>query len=130
VATLWDIEAELPNGFHDSYLARLNIDFERRVATFDLELWVGDSSSNDHETREATRTGQLVLDGLQYCVLDPPEPGSPYAEGEPAWLVDISEPDPALTGPRPLPPGAFAARFYVNQWNAFIHVAAMHAELR
>jgi hypothetical protein len=130
MATLSDIEAQLPNGFHDMYLEQLSVDFERRVAVFDLELWVGEVSSKNHEAREATRRGQLVLEGLQYCVLDPPDPASPYTEATAAWVVDICEPDPALTGPRPLPPDAFAARFIVNQWNAFIHVAATHAGLR
>ena len=130
MATLLDIEGQLPNGFHDMYLERLSVDFERRMAVFDLELWIGELSSQNHGEREATRRGQLVLEGLQYCVLDPPDPASPYAEATAAWVVDICEPDPALTGPRPLPAGAFAARFFVNQWNAFIHVAATHARLR
>jgi hypothetical protein len=130
MATIWDVADQLPHGFHDSYLERLSIDFERRVAVFDLELWVGDETSKDEDVREAMRAGQLLLEGLRFCVLDPPHPDGPYAEPGAAWLVDICEADLELPPARQLPAGAFAARFFVHQWNAFIHVAATHAELR
>jgi hypothetical protein len=31
--------------------------------------------------------------------------------------------------PEPLPEGAFTHWFFVNNWNAFIHVAAMDAQI-
>jgi hypothetical protein len=55
---------------------------------------------------------------------------APYAEAGAAWLVDLCEADLTLPAARQLPAEAFAARFFVRQWNAFIHVAATHAELR
>jgi hypothetical protein len=127
--TLEEIDDSLPNGLHDMHVDRLSIDFAGRVASFEVEIWVGDLDSQSETEQEATRCADLTLAGLQYCVLDPPDPKYPFANPEPIWLVDLCEPDLVIPGDRPLPPGAFAARFFVNQWNSFIHVAALDARL-
>ena len=62
-------------------------------------------------------------------MLDPPALAYPYAKPEPAWVVDLDHADPELPLLRELPAEAFAARFYVNQWNGWIHVAALDASL-
>jgi hypothetical protein len=127
--TLRDLEQQLPNGWHDLLAERLEVDFARRTATFDVSVWVGDLASGASPEREDRRDGKLTLEGLVYCVLDPPDPTYPYASAEPAWLVDFFDPDPKMPLLDHLPAGAFAGRFFVNQWNAFIHVAASNAVL-
>jgi hypothetical protein len=130
--TLRELAEQLPNGFHDMYVERMALDFTRRIAAFDVEVWVGEMSAGP-ELREATRNGELILEGLLFCVFEPPDvryPHSKYAEAKPLWLVDLCDVDPALPLPRNLPPGAFVERFFVDQWNAFITVAATNAILR
>ena len=34
-----ELEQLLPNGFHDSRLDEIQIDYRRRIAVFEMELW-------------------------------------------------------------------------------------------
>jgi hypothetical protein len=63
-----------------------------------------------------------------FIQLEPPDPSYPYSEAD-VLRVDLCEPD--LTHPLTdkLPADAFAARFFVAEWNAFIHLAARNAVL-
>ena len=124
-----EIEANLPNGLHDMLVERLSIDFIARVATLDVSVWVGDLTSSLHAEREARRRGKLALHGLQFCILEPPDPRYPFAKPDALWLVDLMDADPNVVGSIPLPPTAFSVRFFVNQWNSFIHVSALDASL-
>ena len=124
--TLDEVAQGLPNGLHDLLVDRVTIDFTARTATFEVSVWVGDLSSAG---REARRPAQLALHGLQYCVLEPPDPKYPYAKPEPAWFVDLLDADPAIERGRVSPVGVFASRFFVNQWNSFVHVSAIDARL-
>lgn len=130
MTTLAQLAERLPNGLHDMLIQRLALDFERRIATFHVEVWVGDVSSDAVDEREAMRGGELILDGLLYCVLEPPDAHYPFAKPEALWSVDLCDPDPAMPLVTNLAPGAFAGRFFVSQWNAFINVAATDAKLR
>ncbi len=38
--TLKDIDDALPNGFHDAHLERIEMDYERRVTVFDIDVLV------------------------------------------------------------------------------------------
>lgn len=124
-----DIDATLPNGLHDMLVERLTIDFIDRIATLDVSVWIGDLASALDAEREARRRGKLLLHGLQFCVLEPPDPRYPFADSDALWLVDLLDADPNVVGSIPLPPQAFSARFFVNQWNSFVHVAALDATL-
>jgi hypothetical protein len=126
---LEDIDSALPNGLHDMLVDRLSIDFVARIATLDVSIWIGDLASSVVTEREERRRGDLVLEGLQFCVLEPPDPRYPFAKSDPLWFVDFADADPKVVGAIPLPPGAFSARFFVNQWNSFVHIAALKAAL-
>jgi hypothetical protein len=130
LTTLTQLANRLPNGLHDMYIEKLVLDFERRIATFQVEVWVGDQSSDVEGEREAMRGGELILEGLLYCVLEPPDPSYPFAKPEALWSVDLCEPNPEMPLVKGLTPNAFAGRFFVSQWNAFINVAATDAILR
>lgn len=130
MTTLTQLAERLPNGLHDMYIERLTLDFECRIATFHVEVWVGDQSSQVKDDREAMRKGQLILEGLQYCVLEPPDASYPFAAPEALWSVDLYDADPAMPLVKGLGSDAFAGRFFVSQWNAFIVVAATKAVLR
>jgi hypothetical protein len=127
--TLEEIENTLPNGFHDARINKINLDYAKRVATFYLEIWVADS---EEETRENYRAAKLTLSGLLFCVIEAPDPKYPYHEEKALWVDAGSSKlgDLSLTQlPEPLPSGAFTHWFFVNDWNAFIHVAATDAQI-
>lgn len=105
-------------------VSRMTLDFKARALTLDVSVWMGDD-----ERMDARQSAELTLRGVQFCILEPPDPTYPYADSEPAWFVDLCDPEPTVTGRYALPDGAFSSRFFVNQWNAFVHVAAVEALL-
>lgn len=124
-----ELEATLPNGFHDVRVERLSIEFVDRIAIFDVSIWIDDTASSVASEQEARHRGKLTFHGLQFCVLDPPDPRYPFAKSDALWLVDLVDADPKVVGSIPLPQEAFSVRFFVNQWNSFVHVAALDASL-
>lgn len=128
---LEDIEKMIPNGFHDALLERISIDYVKRCAVFDLHVLIGDPRSEDRESREAYREGQLRLNDLLFCVIEPPDPAYSYHEAGRLLLGAGSLKSTEIPSlpklPEPLPEGAFAHWFFVQKWNAFLYVAAMDA---
>jgi hypothetical protein len=123
--TLEELADTLPNGLHDAFVKTVLLDFTARTAVLDVSLWVGDIESGSEDERERRRSATITLHGLQFFVIDPPDPGYAYASPEPLWFVDISAPVADARLPRNLPREAFASSFFVNQSNSFVHVAAL-----
>lgn len=126
--TLEEIEQSLPNGFHDSTIAGVRLDYVQRTAEIDMELWM---SGSDDEDIETYRPATLSITELIYFVIEPP--GVPNISHAEPSLVDGGSSElerPAYRLPKPLPADAFTYWFFVNNWNAFIHVAALNAEIR
>jgi hypothetical protein len=124
MGTIADIEASLPNGFHDAEILGLDIDYEKMEARLSLHVWVGDLDSTEVETY---RDAKLAVCGLQFLSIEPPCQGYPFDRPGPI-VVDAR----SMTNDRPssLPPAAgdeFLHEFYVNNWNAFIRIAARSA---
>jgi hypothetical protein len=131
--TLEELDATLPSGFHDSYVSTLTIDYVQRKATLDIQVWIGSMAAPRGLDREKWRPGRLELSGLLFCAIDPPDSTYDYAKPAPLW-IDVSPWEALQTARqdslvRGLPAGAFASRIFVQQWNAFIRVAAMKASL-
>ena len=125
--TLEEIEQSLPNGFHDSTISSVRLNYVQRTAEMDMELWM---SGSDDEDREKYRPATLSITELIYFVIEPPGvPNTSHAEPS---LVDGGSSEleqSAYPLPKPLPAGAFTYWFFVSNWNAFIHVAASSAEI-
>lgn len=68
-----DIDASLPNGFHDALLRRLDVDFAGAEVRFGFEFWVGDLDAETEEGREAMRPGVLRLTGMTSMSIEPPD---------------------------------------------------------
>jgi len=49
---LVEIDHSLPNGFHDSYIYSIQLDYETREVKFKIGIWVGDLSSDIESVRE------------------------------------------------------------------------------
>jgi hypothetical protein len=123
-----DLAAELPNGLHDALLRSFSSDSEKRRAEFVVDVWVGDLHSPVPSERELRRPARLDLLGLAYLVVDDPDPRYPATNASPVQIDTCNADDnPDLV--RQVPAGGFAGRFFVTEWNAFIHFAALEVEL-
>ena len=128
--TLEELEKTLPNGLHDSRVSRIAIDYEKRELTIDLDVWVGEMDSDAHELREAYRPGQVLIEGLVFAVLEPPDAKYPFSNSV-GLTIDGCDMRKNLSAEfmSSLPADAFFRSLWVNEWNAFIHIGARNAEL-
>jgi hypothetical protein len=122
------LEAGLPNGLHDARLRTFSSDPGEGRAEFVLDVWVGDLHSDLESERERRRPARLELLGVAYLVVDNPDPRYAVAEGAPVQ-IDACQPDDNPELSRQVPAGGFAGRFFVTEWNAFIHFSAREARL-
>jgi hypothetical protein len=126
--TLQEIDSSLPNGFHDSSIFGIRLDYVQRTVELDMELWV----TGPHEVdQEKYRSATLFISELLYFVIEPP--GPPNTTHAAPSLVDGGSSELEQTAyplPKPLPAGAFTYWFFVSNWNAFIHIAALSADLK
>jgi hypothetical protein len=126
-----DIQASLPNGFHDAILESVRIDYMRRNVEMFLNLWVGDLTSEDRSIREQHRQGVLTISDFNYYLIEAPDPSYPYAR-DPGLTIDGGPYSPGALKSAPklptkIPEGMFQYWFFVNEWNSFIHVCARDA---
>jgi len=129
--TVEEIEMSLPNGLHDANLAKLAIDYVNNEAVFDIRIDVSDAESTDQS--EQCRFGSLTLSGLMFCVIEPPDPRYTYRNSSGLWITSsgpVTSDDILTKLPRPLPQGAFVHYLFINDWNAFIYIAAMDAHFK
>jgi len=122
------LEAGLPNGFHDALLRTYSSESAERRAEFVLDIWVGDLHSDLEADRERRRPALLELLGLVYLVVEDPDPRYPVTEGSPVQ-IDACGADDNSELARQVPAEGFAGRFFVTEWNAFIHFSAREARL-
>jgi hypothetical protein len=128
--TLEELEKTLPNGLHDSRVSRIAVDYEQRRLTLEIDVWVGDLGADTKEQREAYRYGQVLVDGLLFAVIEPPDPR--YAFSNSAGLtIDGCDMRKNLSTElmSSLTSDAFFRSIWVNEWNAFIHIGAKNASL-
>ena len=64
-----EVGRTLPNGFYDSDILGINIDYARGEVAFLLDV---DLSSPEEKVEAPSRRGELRLTGLPYCVIEPP----------------------------------------------------------
>jgi len=122
------LEADLPHGFHDSLLRTFSSDLAARRAEFVLDVWVGDLRSDVTAERERYRPARLELLGLGYLVVDDRDPQDMSFDLSPVQ-IDACGADADPERARQVPAGGFAGRFFVTEWNGFIHFAALEARL-
>lgn len=129
--TFEDVENELPNGFHDMELYGMRLDWAEGSMTMDLNFWVGDLSGPN---REAYKPGTLQITGLCFCSIDPPDSTYPFMpDGSPLNISgDAAGPETFASFEglsQKLSAEASCYRFFVHEWNAFIHIAAKNVQL-
>lgn len=126
--TLRELEATLPNGFHDALLHRLEWDLEQRTVVLVVSVWVGDLHDQVSAAREQTVRQRLVLQGVRFFEIEQPSSRYPYQAARPVRfeLRDLDRAHPLM---KEQPSEVFGASLFVEEWNAFVHLAAEDAEL-
>lgn len=119
--TLQEVDASLPNGFHDSEVSSIAFDLLSRRAIIDLEIWMGDMSCPPHAGRETYRAARIEISRVAYLTIEPPDHRYKFAEPGPI-RIDLCDADPQKVPATRA--GDFAARFFVSDWNTFINVSA------
>ncbi len=124
--TLEELENTLPNGLHDAEVERIEVDYQRRRVALDLAVWVG-NMDDPPERREAYKKGRIEISGLLFLVMEPPDSRYPFKASDLRIDgCDMSKNlDPELL--KALPGDAFVRSLWVNEWNAFMHIAARDA---
>jgi len=127
--TLEEIENTLPNGLRDSDIQSIVMDYIQRTLTIKLWVWVGELSDTQG-MREAYKEALLMVSGLQFLTVEPPCPDYPFAESKPLRIdaCDMNKNlDPSLLAS--LPKDSFSRSLFVHEWNSFIHMAGLKAEI-
>ncbi|HZH91537.1 MAG TPA: hypothetical protein VEX70_13075 [Pyrinomonadaceae bacterium] len=129
--TIDEISKGLASGFHDARVLRISIDYEAGEVTFLIDV---DLTLPREKVDVPVRRGELKLEGLLYCVIEPPRYSlsKEYLFSEDAlWLTadssDFSKLEEFPKLPEPIPDGGFKHWFYDSNHNSFIYVAAMNA---
>lgn len=129
--TLDELDQRLPNGFHDARMFSFQIDYLAGIATFRLNLLVGDPDDPPSE-RETYQEAVLTVSGLCFCSIDPPYPTYPFLpDGKPISISgavpknDASPFVPDLVAK--FPPGSWQYQFFVDDWNGCISIAGRDA---
>ena len=123
--------------FHDVRVSRISIDYVRREVELECTIPVGWWNSPNREgLTEGEKKGTLVLTGLLYLVLEPPDANYPYEDSQGIEVTGTGPVAPEQFAvhlsrmPQDLPEEAFLQYFYVSEWNAYIFVAATGALFR
>ena len=116
---------------HDSRLVALSADYEREVLELRFRLYSGTSTETPVED-EAHPTCRMVVSGLRFCVVEPPDDGC-LLEGFGSPFIDSAGVGVPPTSRWPVAeaqPVAVRVWLYVSTWNAFIQIAGDHVEFQ
>jgi len=127
--TIKEIEYSLPNGFHDSYVNSINVDFKNKSLEIDFSI---DHSDID-TSLPVYKPGKLIIRDLFLFAFEPPF----YQKLElfPLWVTDADNIIPSLKKERL--PGMveidcsiadFCYYFYFSNLNCFMYVGGYDAE--
>jgi hypothetical protein len=127
--TFEDFERKFPNGLDDAEIFSMSLDYQYRRAKVELTLRANPPESPD---RDQYQRAVLLLKGFYYFVIEPPDADHLWYPHRPIQVdgfpEDGSEFSPFDNLKSKLPADAFCCRFYVHDWNSFIHVAARDAQ--
>jgi hypothetical protein len=123
--TLEQLERDLPNGFHDTKLCHLEVNYERGEVVMTMDV---DASDPDATKKPQYRRGQLQINGMAFFSMDVPDSVS---DAKPLWIdAGPGQPSKSVVVLPEVPPDCFLHWFFVNEWNGFIRVAARDAAFK
>jgi hypothetical protein len=74
--TLRDVADTLPNGFHDSKIESLSVDYKTGTLSLSMRVLIGTPGMPDQEDYGPA---QLRVNLLLFCSIQPPDPNYPHA---------------------------------------------------
>lgn len=98
--TLTELDHSLPDGFHDSALKGLIVDYERRVAILEMSLCVGDCDG-PRKHRDDCRPARIEFAGVVLLVLDPPDGTYDFSSSGEIWMWMVTKPGRLRSASRP-----------------------------
>jgi hypothetical protein len=123
-----ELEEELPNGFQDAMVSSYTFLEEERRVEIELAVWVGDLWGRDEIGWERYAKARLELLNVLQWEPEAPHPQS-YGPLTRSLRIDTYEPEPMKYADLQIPDSAFAGRFYITEWNSFIHFVASDVRL-
>lgn len=130
--TIEELENTLPNGFHDSYLVSVAVDFISGTCSIYLDVDF-DDPEQPALPAPVFRRMKLHLTGLRLFIFEPPDVRIPFSGGETVWASGYSTTEKILPNlesyRKTAPSGTFFYSFFLSYYNSFIHLAATEAEL-
>lgn len=128
--TFQELEQTLPNGFHDATIIELRLNGIVGNVTITLSLHVSADSDLD---RERYRIGRLRANSVCLFFIEPPDPRYHFAldrkgigtSGDSVVIGQIPALDSLI---QTLPPDSTAYRFFLEDWNSFLYLAAKDVE--
>lgn len=128
--TFREIEKILPNGFHDAKIEGISLDYPGATLVASMKILTGTPGESD---QDEYGPAEMKISGLYFCSIEPPDPNYPFKpNGKP---LGVSGDNSGNSSPeisnlvRKLPPGASSYRFFVEQWNSFIYMAASDVQI-
>jgi hypothetical protein len=128
--TFDELDQNYPNGFDDAEITFLTLNYRDRIAILELSL-----RGNSPEGPKSQEYGRAVLKlhEFYYLSIEPPDQDHLSRPWRSKITVDglpeDSQDFPLYEYLKPrLAQDGFCCRFFVHDWNSFIHVAAKTAE--
>jgi hypothetical protein len=115
----------LPNALHDARMQSIKIDYELRVIEIAVEIWMGTLDRVDRDLKEEYRSANLQVTDFEFCVVDVPDKNYPYSStGKVNIDMGLGEPpNSEVKLPKHKDKNSLFW-IWVNEWNAFIRIAA------
>jgi hypothetical protein len=124
--TFEEVELSLPNGLHDAEILKFALDSQERTVL--MTILVHASGVHDLD-KETYREIELKATGVSLFFMEPPDPTyhfllngeGIYTSGCSVAIGQVASVDLLL---KQLPPEASAYRFFLENWNSFLYIAA------
>lgn len=125
-----ELDHKLPNGFHDSKIRKIGLDFVGRSITLSMDLLVG---LPDTPSPESYRAGTLILTAPYLLFIEPPDPHYHFVPRGSAMKVDGDSVKPGQSAGLDrlvpaLPRDSTIYRFFFEDWNSFLYLAGAAVE--
>lgn len=117
----------LPNGFHDSKLLQLVIDWRSKVLKLELSVWIDEGPQVQGSFQENYRIGTLELRGLHFIHISPEGFKSFSSSTQGAW-IDIGCDFSNVKVTLPFSVTASSGWIYFNDYNGFLFFDADSAD--
>lgn len=121
-----DIEQSLPSGFHDTFLRKITVDYEKKILLFDITVHVENTDNREYLPQK----GRLIVKNLSFFSMDPPGTSHMWQDQDSLWISG-SGPLDELRKKKKFPAlknNEFSHYFFIDEFNGCIHFIASDAE--